>query len=135
VLQAIGDVQQFRKENDAALQSYAQALGLFRAVGAKLGEANVLLSSGGLKRQEGNASGAQSDYESALNLYRLIGDRYSMARALYRLGDCAADRKDWKGALKFYEQAAELWRAIQVNDLVEQILAPRIAQARQHIHP
>jgi tetratricopeptide (TPR) repeat protein len=134
VLQAIGDVQQFRKENDAALQSYAQALQLFRQVGAKVGEANVLLSSGGLKRQEGNASGAQSDYESALNLYRLIGDRYSMARALYRLGDCAADRKDWKGALKFYEQAAELWRAIQVNDLVEQILAPRIAQARQQIH-
>lgn len=33
VLQAIGDVQQFRKENDAALASYAQALELFRRVG------------------------------------------------------------------------------------------------------
>ncbi|MBI3242266.1 MAG: hypothetical protein HYZ49_08240, partial [Chloroflexi bacterium] len=41
VLQAIGDVQQFRKETDAALVSYEEALRLFRAVGAKLGEANV----------------------------------------------------------------------------------------------
>jgi len=44
VLQAMGDVQQFRKQMDAALESYAQALGLFRAVGDRLGEANVLLS-------------------------------------------------------------------------------------------
>ncbi|MEW5721285.1 MAG: tetratricopeptide repeat protein, partial [Chloroflexota bacterium] len=33
VLQAIGDVQQFRDERDAALESYAQALALFRSVG------------------------------------------------------------------------------------------------------
>ncbi|MDZ4718043.1 MAG: CHAT domain-containing protein, partial [Roseiflexaceae bacterium] len=33
VLQAIGDVQQFRKQTDAALASYQQALGLFREIG------------------------------------------------------------------------------------------------------
>ena len=41
VLKAMGDVQQFRDERDTALQNYAQALELFRAVGSKLGEANV----------------------------------------------------------------------------------------------
>jgi hypothetical protein len=41
VRKAIGDVQQFRKETDAALASYDEALKLFRQVGAKLGEANV----------------------------------------------------------------------------------------------
>ncbi|MDL1911610.1 hypothetical protein FBQ81_13125, partial [Chloroflexi bacterium CFX6] len=35
VLQAIGDVQQFRDERDAALASYEQALKLFREIGAK----------------------------------------------------------------------------------------------------
>jgi hypothetical protein len=44
VLQAIGDVQQFRDERDAAPKSYEQALQLFRAVGDRLGEANVYLA-------------------------------------------------------------------------------------------
>jgi hypothetical protein len=42
VLQAIGDVQQFRDDRDAALTSYHEALTLYRALGARLGEANVL---------------------------------------------------------------------------------------------
>ncbi|NWG21740.1 MAG: CHAT domain-containing protein, partial [Chloroflexi bacterium] len=41
VRKAIGDVQQFRKETDAALASYQQALALFREIGDWLGEANV----------------------------------------------------------------------------------------------
>ncbi|MFN8504169.1 CHAT domain-containing protein [Kouleothrix sp.] len=42
VLQAIGDVQQFRDDRDAALTSYTQALALYREIGDRLGEANVL---------------------------------------------------------------------------------------------
>ena len=45
-LQATGDVLQFRNQMDEALQSYRQALALFRAVGARLGEANVLKARG-----------------------------------------------------------------------------------------
>ena len=41
-----GDVQNFRKELDKALGSYEQALGLFREVGDRLGEANVLQAMG-----------------------------------------------------------------------------------------
>jgi hypothetical protein len=41
VLQAIGDVQQFRDDRDAALTSYHEALTLYRALGDRLGEANV----------------------------------------------------------------------------------------------
>ena len=46
MLQAIGDVQNFRKEIDAALESYSHALALFRQVGDRLGEANVLKAIG-----------------------------------------------------------------------------------------
>ena len=42
----MGDVQNFRKELDKALGSYEQALGLFREVGDRLGEANVLKAMG-----------------------------------------------------------------------------------------
>ena len=69
VLRAIGDVQQFRKENDAALASYNDALKLFRAVGAKLGEANVYLSLGGIKRGAEDVAGARLDFEAALKIF------------------------------------------------------------------
>jgi hypothetical protein len=45
-LKAIGDVQNFRDERNAALDSYRQALELFRAVGSRLGEANTLKAIG-----------------------------------------------------------------------------------------
>src|SRR5690606_39181787 len=41
VLQAIGDVLQFRKQSDAALATYHQARNPFQRIGANLGEANV----------------------------------------------------------------------------------------------
>jgi predicted ATPase len=131
VLQAIGDVQQFRKENDAALKSYAHALELFRSVGDRLGEANILLSLGAIKRASGNILDARVDFQNAFEIYRNIGDAYSQARALYRLGDCAADGKNWDDALNAYRQAESIWMSIDLADLVQQILAPRIAAAEK----
>ncbi len=133
VLQAIGDVQQFRDERDAALESYNAALTLFRQVGDKLGEANVYLSLGGIKRSEKNLEGAKDDFQHALEIYRFIGDQYSQGRALYRLGDCEADLENYKGALECYEKAEQLWNAIGVTDLVNNILAPRIRAVREKL--
>jgi tetratricopeptide (TPR) repeat protein len=133
VLQAIGDVQQFRKENDAALESYNEALKLFKAVGDRLGEANVYLSLGGSKRTNKDFVGARNDFQNAFNTYKLIGDQYSQARALYRLGDCMSDEERFLEALDYYEQAAQLWHSIGVNDLVESILNPRVEEARKHL--
>ena len=132
VLQAIGDVQQFRKETDAAIESYNEALKLFRQVGAKLGEANVYLSLGGAKRESKDFAGARIDFENALKVYQRIGDQYSQARALYRLGDCLSDEEKYKDALAQYEKASQLWTAIGVTDLVESILKPRIEEAKKH---
>ncbi|MEO7839745.1 MAG: NB-ARC domain-containing protein [Anaerolineales bacterium] len=133
VLQAIGDVQQFRDDRDAALESYNEALKLFKAVGDRLGEANVYLSLGGFKRTEKDFTGARTDFQNAFNIYELIGDRYSQARALYRLGDCLSDEEKFQEALNYYEQSAELWHSIGVNELVEGIINPRIEEARKHL--
>ncbi len=133
VLKAIGDVQQFRDERDAALESYQKALGLYSEIGAKLGEANVYISLGSAKRESKNYSGSRTDFENALKIYQTIGDQYSQARALYRLGDCFSDEEKYKDALAQYEKAAQLWLAIGVNDLVENILKPRIEKAKKHL--
>jgi tetratricopeptide (TPR) repeat protein len=133
VLQAIGDVQQFRKETDAALASYDEALKLFRQVGDKLGEANVYLSLGGAKRSDKDYEGAKKDFQNALYIYRTIGDQYSQARALYRLGDCLSEEEKYEEAVIQYEKAIQLWTSIGLNDLVESILKPRLEEARKHL--
>ena len=55
MLQAMGDIQQFRKEMHMALASYEQALDLFGQVGSKLGEANVLQAMGNRHQAKNSA--------------------------------------------------------------------------------
>jgi hypothetical protein len=86
VRKAIGDVQQFRKENDAALASYAEALKLFRQVGAKLGEANTLQSMGKLevlnaKDQESYSKGMET-LQLAMKLYEEVQDKVGQINIL-----------------------------------------------------
>ena len=126
-LQAIGDVQQFRKEIDAALDSYQQALALFRAVGDRLGEANTILAISDLARSQDNFSEADAGYRTALALYQAIGDRYSQARVYYRMGDSQRQQGNREEARRLYGLARETWSGIGLEDLVEQILAPRLA--------
>jgi tetratricopeptide (TPR) repeat protein len=129
VLQATGDVLAFLKRNDEALARYEEALSLYRAVGARLGEANALLSLGDLARKAGRYSLAWQDYEKALSLYGEVGDRYSLARALYRMGDWHAAQGDPDEAIPLYQRAIGLWRSIGLDDLADQILAPRLSRA------
>ena len=124
---AIGDVQQFKKDNEAALQSYAQALDLFRAVGSRLGEANTILAISDVARLQGDYSKADEGYRIALTLYQAIGDCYSQARAYYRLGDSQRDQGDAEDARRLYLLASDIWLDIGLESLVEQILAPRLA--------
>ncbi len=78
-LRAIGDVQRFRDENDAALASYEQALALFRAVGSRLGEANVYGALSRLLVQQGNIEEGEKWLEQAVALHQGIGSRYDVA--------------------------------------------------------
>lgn len=108
VLQAIGDVQQFRKEMDAALASYAAALSLFRQVGAKLGEANVLAAQS-LMYIGDNEDRAQALLAAALDVYRAIGDVYSEGARLYNYGLALLNRDRYSAALPYFTRARELF--------------------------
>ncbi len=80
---AMGDVQQFRDDREAALASYEQALGLFRQVGDRLGEANCYLAQGRVARQQEDYQAALTLQTRAYQLYTEIEDQYSQARLLY----------------------------------------------------
>ena len=111
-LQAIGDVQQFRKDMDAALKSYEQALELFRAVGDRLGEANTRKAIGDVQRFRSDNDAALTSYEQALGLFREVGSRLGEANALKATGDVLQflDKRD--EALARYDEALQLFRAV-----------------------
>jgi tetratricopeptide (TPR) repeat protein len=112
VLQAIGDVQQFRKEMDAALTSYHEALTLYRALGARLGEANVLQAIGDVQQFRKEMDAALTSYHEALTLYRALGARLGEANVLQAIGDVQQFRDDRDAALTSYHEALTLYRAL-----------------------
>jgi len=78
-------VQQFRKEMDAALTSYEQALALYRAVGDRLGEANVLQAQSEMLIGI-DALQSQRLLEQAVQQHQAIGNIYGAGVALYNYG-------------------------------------------------
>ncbi|MFZ5922453.1 MAG: hypothetical protein ACOYY3_15505, partial [Chloroflexota bacterium] len=112
VLQAIGDVQQFRKETDAALDSYHAALQLFKAVGAKLGEANVLKAIGDVQQFRDERDAALDSYHAALQLFKAVGDRLGEANVLKAIGDVQQFRDERDAALDSYHAALQLFKAV-----------------------
>jgi tetratricopeptide (TPR) repeat protein len=125
VRKAIGDVQQFRKQTDAALDSYQQALALFRAVGHRLGEANVLAAQARMALQGGDLGTAERNLEAVIAVRRAMGDLYSegadyfnFAVALLRLGQPAQARPYALKALAVFERLGEPALLRQVAALI-----------------
>ncbi len=117
VLQAMGDVQQFRKDMNTALQSYAQALDLFRAVGSKLGEANVLQAMGDESFSRKDFSKALELYAVAQNLYEQIGDQYSTSRNLLFLARAQNQAEQKSEAIASWVRSAQIADGIGIEFL------------------
>lgn len=118
VLRAIGDVQQFRKDNEAAVQSYEQALGLFRAVGDRLGEANVLAAQG-QAALSGDQEAADLLLEQALAIYRAIGSHYSIAAQIGNYGWTLLRIGHTAQARIYLARAADLFAEMGLDDYAE----------------
>ncbi|MBN1878257.1 MAG: hypothetical protein JXA33_28820, partial [Anaerolineae bacterium] len=103
------------KEMDAALESYAQALGLFRAVGAKLGEANVMQSLGKTYLSGEDEARYQEGAEClqiAMDLYQQIDAKAGQANIFIFWARWLAGRGQLQEALPFAEQAYALGQQI-----------------------
>jgi tetratricopeptide (TPR) repeat protein len=111
VLKALGDVQQFRDERDAALTSYEQALSLFRAVGDRLGEANVLKALGDVQQFRDERDAALTSYEQALSLFRAVGAKLGEANVLASQGQLYLIT-DPKRADELLDKAVSIYRVI-----------------------
>ncbi len=112
VLQAIGDVQQFRDDRDAALVSYEEALRLFRSVGAKLGEANARMSLGDFHLAQNQWAEAIQHYEYALPVYRAIGAKLSQANTLIDIGKAYFETGERERGMACVKEAGNLFAQI-----------------------
>ena len=81
---------------------------------------------GDLSRQEGEYDRARRYYEETNRLYEVIGDGYSLARVLYRMGDWNAEQGRKEEAANLYRRAITFWQAIGMEDLANDIIAPRL---------
>ncbi len=106
-LKAIGDVQQFRDEREAALESYRQALELFRAVGDRLGEAYTLKAIGDLAVDEEKYDLARSLFEQALLLFETLDLPARQAGVFNSIANIYEKQKDYQTAIQIYSQALE----------------------------
>ncbi|MFN8004874.1 MAG: hypothetical protein U0X75_28125 [Acidobacteriota bacterium] len=107
VLQAIGDVQSFRDEKDAALASYDSALTLFKQVGDNLGQANVLKAIGDVQSFRDEKDAALASYDSALTLFKQVGSNLGQANVLLALAQLNGDAEQFEAAIRLYERIGD----------------------------
>ncbi|MEO1095211.1 MAG: tetratricopeptide repeat protein, partial [Cyanobacteria bacterium J06638_28] len=110
---AVGDVLQFLKRSTEALKHYEQALELFRAVGARLGEANTLQAVGDVLQFLKRSTEALKHYEQALELFRAVGDRLGEANTLLMMGRLARKAGKRNQAIAYLQQAIGAYQAIE----------------------
>nr|MDQ3007934.1 NB-ARC domain-containing protein [Chloroflexota bacterium] len=121
VLKAIGDVQQFRKENDAALESYNEALKLFKAVGAKLGEANVLAALSRMALRTGKLDEAEKQFSQIIQMRRAIGDLYNEGADIGNFAIALLETGHKDKAKEYAMQARIIFEKIKLPAIVEMI--------------
>ncbi|MEH2296900.1 tetratricopeptide repeat protein, partial [Nostoc sp.] len=109
---AIGDVLQFLKRSDEALQRYETALSFYRDIGDRLGEANTLRAIGDVLQFLDRRDEALQHYETALSFFRDIGARLGEANTLIAIGDVLQFLKRSDEALQRYETALSFFRDI-----------------------
>ena len=92
------------------MQALEEALGLYRDLGDRLGQADALIHLGDVRRLTGDYPAAVQALEEALGLCRDLGDRLGQAKALNKLGTVRRLTGDYPAAVQALEEALGLYR-------------------------
>ena len=103
-------ISQFRE----ALQSYEEALTIYRQIGYRQGEANSLGNLGIAYDSLGQFHRAIAFHEQSLEIQREIGNRQGEANSLGNLGNTYHSLGQYQRAIAFHEQDLEITR--EIND-------------------
>ncbi len=100
---------------EAAIESYAEALVIYRAIGMARHEARALNNMGIVFAALGEYEEALAHYKSALKIDQATGDRSAIAQKLGNIGQCYSDLGDVVRAESYLGKAIKL--ADQTGDL------------------
>ena len=95
-----------------AAEALEEALGIYRDIGYRLGQANALNYLGNVRQVTGDYRGAAQALEQALGISRDIGYRRGEANVLTYLGNVRRMTGDYLGAAQALEQALGIYRDI-----------------------
>jgi tetratricopeptide (TPR) repeat protein len=108
----LGDVHVMLDEYEAARARYEEALPIYQAIGARLGEANTIRSLGDVHVMLDEYEAARARYEEALPIYQAIGSRLGEANTIRSLGDVHVRLAEYEAARARYEEALPIYQAI-----------------------
>ncbi len=100
---------------EQAIESYAEALVIYRAIGMSRHEARALNNMGIVFAPLGEYEEALAHYKSALKIDQALGDRSSIALKLGNIGQCYSDLGDTDKAESYLGKALKV--AEQTGDL------------------
>ncbi len=102
-----------------AARDLDEALGIYRDIGDRGGEAEVLNDAGTLHRARGDVRQAGSCHQQALGMARQIGGYWDEAHALAGLGRCALASGRTAMAEDRLRQALEIFQRIGAAEVAE----------------
>ena len=100
---------------EAAIEAYAEALVIYRAIGMARHEARALNNMGIVFAALGEYEEALAHYKSALKIDQTLGDRSGIALKLGNIGQCYSDLGDTERAESYLSKALKV--AEQTGDL------------------
>ena len=116
---------------EAAIESYAEALVIYRAVGMARQEARALGNMGVVFAALGEYEEALAHYKSALKIDQALGERSGLALKLGNIGQCYADLGDLPRAESYLTRALAV--AEQTGDLsATSDIAVSLGQVKLH---
>lgn len=116
VLRLLGDAASFEGVQTNAAGFYERALGCYRKLGDRLGEANCVKSLGDVARMQDRYEEAGRLYSQALPIHRQIGDRLGEAACLVSMGRLARATGDAGAMRTAYEEAERIYSSIGLDD-------------------
>jgi tetratricopeptide (TPR) repeat protein len=103
-------------EYERARERYAEALLIYEAIGARLGQADAIRGLGDVHLGLSEFEQARARYQSAISIYTEIGTRYEKALVLSSLGTVCLGEHDYTSALALYRDAELSFHALGVSD-------------------
>lgn len=115
----IGNIYLLQDKNDRALQSYNEALSIFKEHENKRGLGELYNNLGNYYSKTGDAKKAEDNYKKALEIFEEVGEKYGASASLAFLGNLYAGQGMDSDALYYLKRSSNMAEEIGVLEQVE----------------